>query len=373
VNPTAVGHQEGAHHTSTGDLSSNLAAGGDINAAANQVSKNHVDRDLSEKLAGSGNSPGGPTGEAGEYAGREQRPGNPFTSEGKAASGGGHINRDLSNKMAQSGAAPGGPTGDREGLAGTKPDVTDVGLSTNGETDAGKHASEGQTTGNAQAAGQTGYLNKATEASRNAAATIGTQAQQVGQIGQQKAAEVYNTVGEKLEEYGITKENTQQKLAVAGEKAREVGQATAAQVGAQLEKHGITKDATQQKLSAAGETMKNYGLEAKDRAVEVFQQAANQEENRSLVMQILGAVALIWLAIGFSLKALVSLAIAGILAAVLSRFSRNRADHTTRDTTSSTGPRETGTTVTTSTTSSTPAYETHYPNAVNQHNTLEKM
>ena len=52
--------------------------------------------------------------------------------------------------------------------------------------------------------------------------------------------------------------------------------------------------------------------------------AGSQDENRNIVLKIFGAVALIWLAFGFSLTALVSLAIAGVVAAVLSRFTRSR-------------------------------------------------
>ena len=114
VDRTAVGHNEGAHHTTTGDLSSNLAAGGDIKLSADQVAKNDVSPDMSEKLATSGAAPGGPSGEAGEYGAPAQRREQSGLSgnQGAAAHNKEHIDRDLSAKMAGSGAAPGGPTGE---------------------------------------------------------------------------------------------------------------------------------------------------------------------------------------------------------------------------------------------------------------------
>ena len=48
----------------------------------------------------------------------------------------------------------------------------------------------------------------------------------------------------------------------------------------------------------------------------------NDGENKRIILKILGSVALLWLAFGFSLTALVALGVAGIVTAVLSRFSR---------------------------------------------------
>ena len=48
----------------------------------------------------------------------------------------------------------------------------------------------------------------------------------------------------------------------------------------------------------------------------------NDGENKRIVLKIIGSVALLWLAFGFSLTALVALGVAGIVTAVLSRVSR---------------------------------------------------
>lgn len=148
----------------------------------------------------------------------------------------------------------------------------------------------------------------------------------------------------------------------ASELANQGLQATAVE----LDKRGVNLETSQQKLAEVGQSLKDYGAVGQARAGEYLQQAVDQaktissdRENKNIITTIFGTIALIWLAFGFSVTALLALGVAGTIAAVLSRYSRATVGSNTGSSVQPSGSSRAA-----------PGVETHYPNPAHPDNSL---
>jgi hypothetical protein len=266
--------------------------------------------------------------------------------------------------------------------------VTDVGLNTGGQS-----LSEKVKATNAQPSTGTGIGTTTSSAPGTAGAgsapptgTVYEQATRSAQIAANKAQELSQPVQpyiQKVQEtVGPYVQTAVEATSPYVQQAREVAQpyvekasALAAQgiqvTAAELDKRGVNAETTQQKLADVGQSLKDYGTVGQARANEYIQQAAHQvqnlsadKENKNIVATIFGTIALIWLAFGFSITALLALGIAGTIAAILSRYSRstvgNRASNSIGGNSigGASRPR------------TAPGVETHYPNPSHPDNSL---